>query len=292
VTEFSENPASKGHATPSRKEAEAARKKALKPPLNRKEQLKRDREARQRIRNRQQDALRTGDERFLNMARELGDYLCEHAHRNGDHAYWVHEQMWPKGLGGYSHGVTGVGWALSKLARATGDKRYEEIAQAAFAFEDTLFDAEEQNWVDLRNLGGPKTAAVWCHGSVGIGLAHIDLDPTFSSPRTRPLLQRAAAATTSMGLGWNHCLCHGDLSAWELLERATVLGEAPGGLTSDELLAQVLSSIEEHGPSCGLTKEVYVPGLLPGLGGVAYQLLKAHPDSHLPSVLTIGSDGF
>jgi hypothetical protein len=65
VSEHPESPASKGHPTPSRKEAEAARKKALKPPLNRKEQLKRDREARQRIRNRQQDALRTGDERFL-----------------------------------------------------------------------------------------------------------------------------------------------------------------------------------------------------------------------------------
>jgi hypothetical protein len=65
VSEHPENPARKGHPTPSRKEAEAARKKALKPPVNRKEQLKRDREARQRIRTRQQDALRTGDERFL-----------------------------------------------------------------------------------------------------------------------------------------------------------------------------------------------------------------------------------
>jgi hypothetical protein len=65
VSEHPENPARKGHPTPSRKEAEAAPKKALKPPVNRKEQLKRDREARQRIRTRQQDALRTGDERFL-----------------------------------------------------------------------------------------------------------------------------------------------------------------------------------------------------------------------------------
>jgi hypothetical protein len=65
VSDHPENPAAKGHATPSRKAAEAARKKALKPPLNRKEQLQRDREARQRIRKRQQDALRSGDDRFL-----------------------------------------------------------------------------------------------------------------------------------------------------------------------------------------------------------------------------------
>lgn len=65
MSEHPDSPASKGHATPSRKEAEAARKKALKPPVNRKEQLQRDREARKRIRNRQQGALRTGEERFL-----------------------------------------------------------------------------------------------------------------------------------------------------------------------------------------------------------------------------------
>jgi hypothetical protein len=55
----------KENPTPSRKEAEAARKKALKPPTSRKEQAERDREARRRIRQRQQEALRTGDDRFL-----------------------------------------------------------------------------------------------------------------------------------------------------------------------------------------------------------------------------------
>ena len=59
--------ARKGRKTPSRKEAEAARKKAMKPALTRKEQLKREREARATIRQRQQDALRgaSGDERYL-----------------------------------------------------------------------------------------------------------------------------------------------------------------------------------------------------------------------------------
>lgn len=56
----------KGRPTPSRKEAEAARKKAMKTPLTRKEQAKREREARSQIRQRQQDAMRSGgDERFL-----------------------------------------------------------------------------------------------------------------------------------------------------------------------------------------------------------------------------------
>ena len=55
----------KDNPTPTRKEAEAARKKALKPPMTRKEQVQRDREARRKIRQRQQEALRTGDDKFL-----------------------------------------------------------------------------------------------------------------------------------------------------------------------------------------------------------------------------------
>ena len=59
------NDINKGRATPSRKEAEAARKKAMKTPVTRKAQLKREREARAQIRERQQAALRSGDEKFL-----------------------------------------------------------------------------------------------------------------------------------------------------------------------------------------------------------------------------------
>jgi hypothetical protein len=55
----------KGRPTPSRKEAEAARKKAMKTPMTRKEQMKREREARAMIRERQQEALKSGDEKFL-----------------------------------------------------------------------------------------------------------------------------------------------------------------------------------------------------------------------------------
>lgn len=229
----------------------------------------------------------TQDEGLLQLACDLGDAICDRALRKDGRAFWIHETMWPQGVGGFSHGVTGIGWALAKLARVSGNRRYAQVAEEAFAFEDSLFDDEEANWVDLRALRGTKSVGAWCHGSVGIGLAHLDLDPNLQAPRTRPLLRRAAAATLRLGVGWNHCLCHGDLGAWELLQKAIDHGEAPESLTREQLLGQLLSSIEQFGPTCGLTREVYVPGLLPGVGGVAYQLLRAHPDSRLPSVLTL-----
>ena len=58
-------PARRVGTTPSRKEAEAARKRAMKTPMTRKEQMKREREARAQIRERQQAALKSGDEKYL-----------------------------------------------------------------------------------------------------------------------------------------------------------------------------------------------------------------------------------
>lgn len=66
-----ETESGKGHATPSRKEAEAARKKQMKAPVSRKELAKRDRSAREAARAKQREALKTGDERYL-PAREQG----------------------------------------------------------------------------------------------------------------------------------------------------------------------------------------------------------------------------
>lgn len=66
-----DNETGKGRATPSRKEAEAARKARLKAPVSRKDQMKRERAAREELRAKQREALKTGDEKFL-PARERG----------------------------------------------------------------------------------------------------------------------------------------------------------------------------------------------------------------------------
>ena len=230
-------------------------------------------------------ADKTGDRNYVSIASHLGSLLQGRAeHRDGQACWPCHKS--PEGMGGFAHGVTGIGWALAHLARATRSAQYEQLAQEAFAFQDALFDEQDQNWRDLRKLGKATTIAAWCHGAVGIGLAHLNLDPTLSQASTRKLLHRAAAATWRLGMGWNHCLCHGDLGAWELLNHAIAAGEAPKELSASYLLDVILTSLEQDGPSCGMGRNAFTPGLLPGLGGIAYQLLRAHPEHDVPSILT------
>lgn len=61
----------KGRATPSRKQAEAARKQQMKVPASRKEQAQRQRAKREAQRAKQREALRTGEEKYL-PARDQG----------------------------------------------------------------------------------------------------------------------------------------------------------------------------------------------------------------------------
>jgi len=228
----------------------------------------------------------TGDRLSLDLAKALGDGLCEAASWDGGRAFWTHAKA-PEGLGGFAHGVSGFGWALHKLAKATGGDRYHAVAEGAWAFEDALFDPQEKNWIDLRNLQGPRSAAAWCHGAVGIALSRLDLDRDLSRDGTRQTLERALGATWRTAIGWNHCLCHGDFGAFELLDAALRHDLGPSGLTRDHLRSELLSSLDEHGPTCGVVRDAFTPGLFTGNGGVAYQLLRMHPESSLPSVLLL-----
>jgi type 2 lantibiotic biosynthesis protein LanM len=230
---------------------------------------------------------RTSNAAYLELAARIGDALIECAHWSEDEtASWRHAQ-WPNGLGGFAHGASGIGWALAQLAAATGQARHRDASRGAFAFEDGLYDESEQNWLDLRLLAGMKSAAAWCHGSAGIGLARLDLDPDAAMSETRLVAERAARATWKLGFGWNHCACHGDGGAFEMMQGAIRLGAAPAGVTEEHILAAMLTSMEQHGVVCGVTANAFVPSLLPGVGGVAYQLLRAHPESRLPSILTL-----
>ncbi|HEV2346769.1 MAG TPA: type 2 lanthipeptide synthetase LanM family protein [Actinocrinis sp.] len=220
-----------------------------------------------------------GEKRWLRQAAVAGDRLVERARRRDGRAYWVCTR-WPRGMGGFAHGATGIGWALARLALATGTQQYADVAQEAFAFEEALWDEGQAGWLDLREPG--QTVAAWCHGAVGIGLAAADLERRgWPAPR-RPVLDRAVAATARQGFGWNHTLCHGDLGGWEVVAATTPeAGRA-------ELDARILGSVETNGPVSGMARDAFSPGLLGGLGGVAYQLLRMHGDSALPSPLTLG----
>ena len=231
-------------------------------------------------------ADRTADSRWLDLAVATGERLLELANTTAGRSRWP-APLWPAGIGGFAHGATGIGWALARLGQAAGRQDFTAAADAAFAFEESLWSPADQNWRDLRWKSGVGIA--WCHGATGIGLAAADLLARGVDGTTdhADVLRRAAEACWRDGLGNNHTICHGDLGTWELLTTAARFGLAPTGFDPTELAGYVVSSIEQHGFVAGLVRSAFVPGLMPGAGGIAYQLLRMDPACELPSVLII-----
>jgi type 2 lantibiotic biosynthesis protein LanM len=224
----------------------------------------------------------TGEERYREMAAQIADLLGARAQPGPSGTRWLSD-LAPNGLGGLGHGVSGIGWALDRLATATGTPRFGALASAAIRYEESLYAPDLDGWRDLRKAH--DTSPWWCHGAAGIGIMAADLWRERGDPRHHDMLRRAAALCWRDGFGVTHTLCHGDLGTWEVLSVALEAGAAPGHLDRATLDGHVLSSLAEHGPHSNATVDVFVPGLMHGLGGVVYQLLRMHPDSRLPSVL-------
>jgi type 2 lantibiotic biosynthesis protein LanM len=231
----------------------------------------------------------SGDGRWLALARRAGLRLEASAIVDHLGARWP-ASIFDEPIGGFAHGATGTGWALTRLGLSdAGDAvdrhRWLDLAERAFDFEESLFLAEEGNWTDVRKPESRDFADTWCHGSVGIGFAAADLYERTHHPRHLDTLRRAVDAAARGGWGHSHTLCHGDLSTWELMARAARV--APGIVpeSTPDGIPLILSSIEEHGIVGGLARDAFTPGLMSGVSGSIVQLCRMHPACRLPSSL-------
>ena len=233
-----------------------------------------------------------GNDAWLNVAAEAGRHLEDTAIVDAQGARWP-SAIFHQPLGGFAHGATGSGWALARLALSRAGTQQERdrwaaLAEQAFVFEDGLYDHAAGDWIDVRKPESKDFPDTWCHGSVGIGLAACDLYARTGGVRYLDTLRRAVRAAERRGWGISHTLCHGDLSLWELLERAAALDP---GLRRDDGLpagARIVSAMEEcSGAVGGLARDTYTPGLMSGVSGSLHFLNRLHPDCRLPSPLLL-----
>ncbi len=200
-------------------------------------------------------------------------------------------------LTGFSHGVAGYALSLLRLAALNGEERFRQAAIEAMAYERNTFSPEKQNWPDLRDLSmrvkseagdGPHYMVTWCHGAAGIGLARLASLPYLDDDVTREEIAIALKTTLTQGFKMNHSLCHGDLGNLEVLLAASrVLNDPQYREHVDDLSAVVLNSIETYGWYTGVPLSVETPGLMTGIAGIGYELLRLAEPEKVPSVLVL-----
>ena len=236
----------------------------------------------------------------LGSAHRCADRLLAHAER-GERGW-----SWPlprpedgvANFTGFAHGAAGIGWALISLGQASARPDCVEAGRQAFAYEAQHYDAEQQDWYDLRTSiiararGRRHFANVWCNGSAGIGLSRIACWAMLGKQDDALLrdasLALSATLRTFHQVG-NDSLCHGRCGNAELFLRFALLNDAPAFQLEANVQAQVQwNDLDQHGRLApGDPAQELYPGLMLGLSGLGMHFLRlAHPD-RIPSPLLL-----
>jgi type 2 lantibiotic biosynthesis protein LanM len=236
---------------------------------------------------------------MLELARHCGKHLLASAQPMPTGIGWkVPQQDTP--LTGFSHGAAGIALSLLRLAAVSGDECFRHAALAAMAYERSVFSPQASNWPDLRRLSmpaqgsqtsqedGQRFMAAWCHGAPGIGLARLASLPYLDNAMIRQEIAAALQTTLKEGVEHQPILCCGPAGRLETLLVASQMLEAPH---IEEMVMQRVGALLGCMPAAGGHTASYVPieplGLMTGLAGIGYTLLRVAAPERVPSILAL-----
>ena len=237
-------------------------------------------------------------ENTMNIAIECGNQLVASGICRGSGIGWINPTNKERALVGFSHGTTGILWALLNLANRTDDHRFTNTALSALEYERKLFSVKHQNWPDLRkfeNLQDVSNENIrystsWCHGAPGIGLARIKMLEYLDDPEIASEIDIAIRTTMANGFGSNHSLCHGDMGNLDLLlEASNCTDTAELKVSMNHRIRDTFDAITSCGYQCGNILKAESPGLMTGIAGIGYELLRLAEPTKVPSVLTLSA---
>ncbi|MBR8827891.1 MAG: type 2 lantipeptide synthetase LanM family protein [Gomphosphaeria aponina SAG 52.96 = DSM 107014] len=215
------------------------------------------------------------EELVKNTAIECGDRLLFTAETTKEGLYWQQQKVKNPQTTGFAHGAAGIAWALLQLGELTERESFYQAGVAAIAYE-------------RNKLSGDTKNPIWCNGITGIGLARLAGLKYLNDSQTHAEINTAMEIILERGWGLNHSLCHGDLGNLELLLQAReILKEAKLEKQINYIAAMILESSQKNGWLCGTLLGVETPGLMIGLAGIGYGLLRLAQPQRVPNVLLL-----
>lgn len=249
--------------------------------------------------------LKSNKEELVKTLTRCGDFLMQHATKEGQYWSWVAIEQQPA-LTGYSHGAAGAALALLELYHVTRNPSYYSAAMMGFNFERLHFNAKVCNWPDLRVTGNNSSLQAqttqtiygesWCHGAPGIALSRlrawqITNDPVFKQEA------EIALGTTHLNIynsliqpdnTANFSICHGVAgNADILLEGGKILGHSPYIQAAMDVGTYGFNRYHENGITWpggihdpnNTNSFIEAPGLMVGTAGTGYFYLRlAYPE--------------
>jgi type 2 lantibiotic biosynthesis protein LanM len=163
---------------------------------------------------------------------------------------------------GFAGGGSGIGYALLQVGG-----RYAAEGQAAIERDGELGERLAQG-----NLS-------WCTGLAGSLVARAQADGADLDKYVTALADRTPLRDLS--------LCHGELGVIEALTILAGRGNELAATVLPHSASRMLGALDTYGPRCGTPDGVLSPGLLTGLSGIGYGLLRLGFPETVPSLLLL-----
>ena len=233
---------------------------------------------------------------YLQKAIQIAEQLIENMITENGKVGWKSEVV-PEVLAGFAHGNSGFIELFSRLYEVYPQTKYLDILSSLVEYENSLYSEKDNNWIDLRKFSEvdqhKSQPIAWCHGAAGILLSRLTLYNAIKNLGETALLQQAikdiSLAKNKLiedGLHAGFCLCHGNMGNLLILKRyAEIFDDKQVRSICDSRFEQILEFLNEENI---LPTELYNPGFMTGLSGIAYALLK-YKMPKLP--LLIGVEG-
>lgn len=228
------------------------------------------------------------------LIEKLGDRLIAVQETSENHGVWTGDGFTTP-LTGFAHGVSGIGYALTRAYEHTDNNTYKQAAETAVTFTHSQYDPTRNNWTDLRpHASGTEPADAWCYGRTGIttALAEIDAYNTEISERIdADMIQNAIDASTIVTNASGSQLCCGAAGRLQLhahhsnntmlthVDRSSILTVAQDIV--EERCERPWYELECH------SDVLYNASLFQGTAGIGYSLLHATYPEILPTILLV-----
>lgn len=221
----------------------------------------------------------TRNKQFLIMAQKAVQCLEKSTISQKEGIGWVIDsETLP--MSGMAHGNSGFLMPVIKLWKLTEDKKYEVLAEHIWEYEESLYDEQINNWIDMRFKDRESDdigSMGWCHGAPGIVLSRIYcyewVEDEKWKGRFRRDIFRGYAKLKQFWKRDSWSLCHGCCGNLWILEEVESFLIRKGWIEETKTRANQFKMMCLKEMIHMLPQERLNPGLMNGYGGILLYLL-------------------
>jgi len=236
---------------------------------------------------------RTQDESYLILAEKAAEHIV--AHKTAYKNTYCWSNIHKKGFVGFSHGSSGIAYALFRLNSFLKRDDLKEVAIKAIEYERLLFDSESKTWpffmfTDSLTIDYYPNH-FWAYGSGSIALSRILISPYYTDELFLDEITIAKDNIISKGPVVNHNISSGLFGNLYILQELAcyLQDQALTDLIISYTKAALLQKDDEQlwrGAPVGKRNAIVrMDGLLTGSAGVGYMLLKLADWPNIPRIL-------